>query len=172
LSDFPPDLQQILRDSFALRTTVLRRDGTPRTVETTYWWDGGREVVLSGFPGKRDWVASMRRSPQVQVHTVEFAPGYDVDGVARVLRDREQRLPYLYAFIDRWTLRPGFPRRRFQFALGALKLNRRLRLPWWGPFWVARRILDAMPCVVIQLTGAPRRRSGPPPEPTPPRAPQ
>ena len=172
MSDFTPELQQILRDSFALRTTVLKRDGTPRTVETTYWWDGDREILLSGFPGKRDWVASMGRSPRVQVHTVEFAPWYEIDGVARVVRDREERLPYLYAFIDRWTLRPGFPRRRFQLALGAVKLNRRLRLPWWGPFWLARRILDAMPCVVIRLTGVPRPRSIPPPEPTPPREPQ
>lgn len=172
MSDLPSDLQRILGESFAIRTTVLRRDGTPRTVETTYWWDGAREIVLSGFPGRRDWVASMARSPQVVVHTVEGGPFYEIDGTAEVLRDREARLPYLYAFIERWTARPGFPRRRFAFALGAVRLNRQLRLPWWGPFWLARRIFDAMPCVVITLRGEPRRRAAPPPEPTPPRNPQ
>ena len=172
MSDLPEPLRRILEESFAIRTTVRRRDGTPRTVETTYWWDGERCIVLSGFPGRRDWVASMRRSPEVVVHTVEGSPWYEIDGVAEVLREREERLPYLYAFIERWTSRPGFPRRRFAFALGAVRLNRRLRLPWWGPFWLARRILDAMPCVRITLRGEPRARRLPPPEPTPPRSPQ
>ena len=60
-------------------------------------------------------------------------------------------------------MRPGFPRLRFQFLLGSVKLNRRLRLPWWGPFIFARRIFDQMPCVVITFTGEPVRRDGPPP---------
>ncbi len=172
MSELPAALQQILRDSFVIRTTVRLRDGLPRTVETTYWWDGERRIVLSGFPGRRDWVASMRRSPRVVVHSVEGAPWFEIDGTAEVLRDREARLPFLYAFIERWTSRPGFPRRRFGFALGAVRLNRRLRLPWWGPFWLARRIFDAMPCVVITLDGEPRVRAAPPPEPSPPRSPQ
>ena len=77
----------------------------------------------------------------------------------------------LVAFIERWMTRPGFPRRRFALALGAVKLNRRLGLGWWGPFRLARRIFDGMPCVVITLEGAPQRRSGPPPEPDAPRPP-
>jgi hypothetical protein len=44
-----------------------------------------------------------------------------------------------------------------------VKVNRKLRLPWWGPFILARRIFDQMPCVVITLTGEPVER-----EPIPP----
>ena len=169
MPELPHELKAILDQSFALRTTFARRDGLPRTLETTYGWSGGDEIVLSGFPGKRDWVASLAQNPEVVVHTVEGEVGFDIPGRARVLRDREERLPHLFAFVDRWSLRPGFPRRRFAFLLGAVKINRRLRLPWWGPFYLARRIFDAMPCVLIRFEGAPARRSGPPPEISQPR---
>ena len=169
MADLPAELETILAESFALRTTFARRDGTLRTLETTYGWSGGDEVILSGFPGKRDWVASLARCPDVQIHTVEGAAGFDIPGTARVLRDREERLPYLFAFVERWSLRPGFPRRRFAFLLGAVRVNRRLGLPWWGPFYLARRIFDAMPCVVVRFTGEAHRRPGGPPEVSPPR---
>jgi hypothetical protein len=164
MPDLPPDLQRILRDSFYIRTTLTRRDGSPRTIETTYYWDGGQHIVLSGYPGKRDWVASMSRKPDVTMHTVEFEPGYDIAASARVLRTRNERLPYLMKFIERWTVRPNFPRRRVQFFLWSVRTNRRLRLPWWGPFYFARKIFDGMPCVVITFTGEPvKRDTGPPP---------
>jgi hypothetical protein len=169
MPELPNELKAILDQSFALRTTFARRDGSPRTLETTYGWSGGDHILLSGFPGKRDWVSSLAQNPEVVVHTVEGSLGFDIPGRARVLRDREERLPHLFAFVDRWSLRPGFPRRRFAFLLGAVKINRRLRLPWWGPFYLARRIFDAMPCVLIRFEGAPARRSGPPPEISQPR---
>ena len=169
MSDWTPELKEILRRSFVVRTTFARKDGTLRTLETTFGWSGGREVVLSGFPGKRDWVASLGRNPEVILHTVEFSPGYDIRGHARVLSKREERLPYLFSFIQRWSERPGFPRRRFGFLLGSVKLNRRMGLPWWGPFYLARRIFDRMPCVVIALESEVVERSGPPPPVTPPR---
>lgn len=172
MSNLPADLLRILDESFAIRTTFRRKNGALRTLETTYGWRGDGQIVLSGFPGPRDWVASLAHSPDVTVHTVEGAPGYDIAGRARVLREREERMPYLLAFIDRWSLRPGFPRKRFGFLLGAVKINRRIGLPWWGPFYLARRIFDAMPCVVIDLVGEPRRRLGPPPPITPPTLPQ
>ena len=162
--ELSPHLRQALADSFYIRTTLKRRDGTPRTIETTFYWDGGSRVVLSGYPGKRDWVASMSREPEVTVHTVEFPPVYDIPARARVLRDRDERLPYLFKFIERWSVRPDFPRRRFQFVMGAIRINRGLRLPWWGPFYVARKVLDRMPCVEITFTGEPVERAGGPPE--------
>lgn len=169
MSEWPPELSEILKRSFVVRTSFARRDGSLRTLETTFGWSGGREIVLSGFPGKRDWVASLSRSPEVVLHTVEFSPGYDIQARARVLRDREERMPYLFAFIERWSERPGFPRRRFGFLLGAVKINRRLGLPWWGPFYLARRIFDRMPCVVLELNGVPVKRQGSAPAVSPPR---
>lgn len=160
MADHSQQLKRILDESFFIRTTLTRKNGVPRTIETTYYWDGDREIVLSGYPGKRDWVASISRNPDVMVHTVEFEPGFDIKGTARVVRNRDERMPYLLSFIDRWTLRPGFPRRRFKFLLGAVRTNRKLHLPWWGPFYFARKIFDGMPCVVVTLTGEPVLRSG------------
>ena len=78
MSEWPPELSEILKRSFVVRTSFARKDGSLRTLETTFGWSGGREIVLSGFPGKRDWVVSLSRSPEVVLHTVEFSPGYDI----------------------------------------------------------------------------------------------
>jgi nitroimidazol reductase NimA-like FMN-containing flavoprotein (pyridoxamine 5'-phosphate oxidase superfamily) len=162
-----PDVRFVLAHSFVIRTTMIRRsDGMPRTVETTYVWDGGHRVYLSGYPGKRDWVASMAANPQVTLHTVELPEGgewFDIPATARVLRNHRERTHHVLAFIDRWTQRQGSPSRPFQLALAMLKLNRRLHLPWWGPFYLARRVLDRMPCVELTFTGEPTVRPGGPP---------
>ena len=148
MSEIDPRLRVILEDSFYIRTTMIRRrSGGPRTVETTYYWNGADEVVLSGYPGRRDWVANINANPTVTLHTAEFEPWFDIPGRAGslVLWDTNERLPYLLNFIGRWTERPGFPRRRFALVLGAIRINRKLRLPWWGPFWFIRKIFDQMP---------------------------
>jgi len=158
-------VRYVLAHSFVIQTTVTRRSGIPRSVETTYVWDGQDHVYLSGYPGKRDWVASMTANPQVTVHTVEGTEEtgwYDIPASARVLRDRNERLPHLLAFVERWAKRPGFPRLPFQIALAMIRLNRRLYLPWWGPFYLARRFLDQMPCVELIFTGDPVARSNGP----------
>ncbi len=165
MPDLPDDLRRTLETSFVLRTTMVRRrSGTERTVETTYTWDGHGRVYLSGYPGRRDWVANMAANPAVTVSTVEGERCYEIPATARVLRDRDERVPHLLAFIERWVERPGFPRRRFGFLLAAVRLNRRLRLPWWGPFYPVRRVLDRMPCVELTFAGAPRERPEGPPE--------
>ncbi|MDP6667366.1 MAG: hypothetical protein QF357_08205 [Dehalococcoidia bacterium] len=161
----PAELEKILSGSFYIRTTLTRRDGTPRTIETTFVWASGSDrIVISGYPGKRDWMASMSRNPNVTVHTVEFEPWFDIAAEARVIRDLDEKLPRVMAFIENWTQRPGFPRTRFRLLLGAVKLNRALRLPWWGPFIIAKRIFSGMPCVEITFVGEPARRDtgGPP----------
>ena len=165
MTNLPHPLPDILRDSFRIRTTMTRRrSGSQRTVETTYYWNGTDEVVLSGYPGRRDWVANIAANPVVTLHTVEFEPWFEIPGRARVIWKTNDRLPHIFNFIGRWAERPGFPRRRFAFALAAIQLNRRLRLPWWGPFWFARKVLDNMPCVVVTFTGSPMKRMyGPPP---------
>ena len=130
----PAPLPHILKTSFVIRFTMTRRkSGGLRTVETTYYWNGDNEVVLSGYPGRRDWVANMAADPTVTLHTVEFEPWFDIPGRARVLWKTNERLPHLFNFIDRWAERPGFPRRRFAFALGAIKLNRKLASSLVGP---------------------------------------
>jgi hypothetical protein len=158
------EVRAILAGSFYIRTTMRRRSsGAPRTLETTYVWDGGDRIYLSGYPGKRDWVANMATHPQVTVHTVEADLWYDIPASARVLRERNERLPHLLAFIEHWASRPGYPRWQFRLFLWGVKTNRALHLPWWGPFIMARRILDQMPCVEITFASEPVPRPGGPP---------
>jgi len=163
------ELREILSDSFYIRATITRRDGRPRTVEMTFYWDGGDRLYFSGYPGKRDWVATMARHPTLMIHTVEGARTYDIPGRALVLRERTARLPHLLRYIEHWAKRPGYPRWQFTIFLTAIKINRALRLPWWGPFIYARRILDRMPCVEITFTGDPVIRAGATPPLTEPR---
>ena len=160
----PPKLREILSNSFYIRTTLIRKNGSPRTIETTFVWDGGNKLILSGYPGKRDWVASMSRNSSVTVHSVEFEPWFDIPATALVIRNLDEKLPRIISFIEHWALRPGFPRTRFKFLLGAVKINRSLKLPWWGPFILAKKIFNGMPCVEITFTGEPVRRTegGPP----------
>jgi hypothetical protein len=167
-SQLPEQLENILSNSFYIRTTLTRKNGSQRTIETTYVWiqeDGVNKIILSGYPGKRDWVASMSRNATVTVHSVEFEPWYDIPAQAVVVRDLNEKLPKIFAFIERWALRPGFPRTKFKILLGAVKINRALRLPWWGPFIIAKRIFNGMPCVEITFTGEPVVRAGGAPPP-------
>ena len=163
----PAKLEKILAESFYIRTTLVRNNGTPRTIETTFVWtqeNGVNKIILSGYPGKRDWVASMARNAQVTVHSVEFEPWFDIPAEARVVRNLNEKLPKIFAFIEHWALRPGFPRTKFKLLLGAVKINRALGLPWWGPFIIAKRIFRGMPCVEITFTGdAVIRSEGAPP---------
>ncbi len=103
----------------------------------------------------------MAANPRLTIHTVEFEPLYDIPARARVVRDRKERLPHLIAYIEHWTTRPGYRRPLVQFVIRAVKVNRAMHLPMWGPFWLLRRqIFDGMPCVEVTFTGEPVVRSG------------
>jgi deazaflavin-dependent oxidoreductase (nitroreductase family) len=163
LGPLPEDLVAILRKSFFIRFSVRgRRTGQLRTVETTYVWDGGSHLYISGYPGKRDWVANLYANPQVIVHTVEGGKGYDIPATARVIHTRQERTPHLLAFLSHWASRPEAPRMLFLLLLKAVRLNRALSLPWWGPFYVVRKVFDRMPCVEITFTEYPRENQGGP----------
>ena len=163
--DLPPDLQQILRSSFALRVTHRgRRSNQARVLETTYYWDGHQQIFLSGYPGKRDWVANMAKNPDVTVYTVEGFPWYQMEARARVLRESTERTPQILRYIQRWTRHAGGGRTLIRWVLQAIRLNRSLHLPWWGPFYPVKRLFDRMPCVELTLINEPRVRRSPPPE--------
>ena len=162
----PDGLRRTLRDSFVVRVSHRgRRTGIQRVLETTFTWDGGVRVYLSGYPGHRDWVANMAADPNVTLHTVETQPRYDIPAKARVLRGREERTDHVLDFVERWASR-GAGGLVLRLALRAVRLNRALRLPWWGPFYLVRRVLDAMPCVELEMVGEPVVRRTAPPAPT------
>ena len=67
-------------------TTRGRRTGRPRRIEI--WWfrvDG--RFVITGTPGKRDWLANLRAEPRMKIHV----DGVDIDATATIVEDREFR---------------------------------------------------------------------------------
>ncbi|HSM43822.1 MAG TPA: nitroreductase/quinone reductase family protein [Acidimicrobiia bacterium] len=67
-------------------TTCGRRTGRPRRIEI--WWfrvDG--RFVVTGTPGKRDWLANLMEDPRLKIHV----DGVDIDATATIVEDRELR---------------------------------------------------------------------------------
>ncbi len=159
--------RRVLDASFVIRVTHQgRRSGLPRVLESTYCWDGAGKIYLSGYPGKRDWVANMAAHPDVTVYTVEGGWWFAAPARARVVRSREERLPYIMEYVRHWLRLGGGQRGLIRWVLAAVRVNRALHLPWWGPFYCIRRVFDAMPCVELTLTGPAAGTGSPPPEPT------
>ena len=67
-------------------TTYGRRSGEPRRIEI-WWFRVEDRFIVTGTPGRRDWMANIRSDPRVVVHV----DGFDVEGTATVVEDREFR---------------------------------------------------------------------------------
>ncbi len=157
--EIPSELVKILNKSFLIRISLKgSKTKILRIVELTYYWDGHKKIFLSGYPGKRDWVANMKTHQNVTLHTVEFEPKWDIKSKARIVENQEEKIQYILKYIERWSKRPGYPRIFIQFAIKMIYLNKKLKLPWWGPFWIAKRIFYQMPCVEIEFQGIPKIR--------------
>lgn len=164
-TNLPPGLARSLITSFVVRVTNRgRRTGTPRVLEATFVWDGGRRVYISGYPGARDWVANMAANPDVVLHTVEYGVWYDIPATARVLHGRHEREAPLFLFLSRWADGPSG--HLIRWVVRAARLASFLRLPFWGPLYPVRLVMDRMPCVELTLSGAAVRRNVEPPAPT------
>lgn len=67
-------------------TTLGRRSGKPHRIEI--WWfrvDG--RFVITGTPGKRDWLANLKADPRVVVHL----NGEDIEALASLVDDASFR---------------------------------------------------------------------------------
>lgn len=63
-------------------TTIGRRSGDPRRIEI-WWFQVNGRFVITGTPGRRDWLANVRSSPEVTVHV----GGQDLPGRAFEITD-------------------------------------------------------------------------------------
>jgi deazaflavin-dependent oxidoreductase (nitroreductase family) len=157
----PKDLVRILDQSFVIQITATgRRSGLPRTFEVTYVWDGDSRIYVSGYPGKRDWVANLAASPAVVVHTVQGEANYDIPAIAYVIKTRKYRLPHILDFIKHWAARMGPFGIPFRIASMLISVTSFLNIPFWGPLFPVRLLIDRMPCVEISFSDPPIRTSG------------
>jgi deazaflavin-dependent oxidoreductase (nitroreductase family) len=86
-------------------TTVGAKSGQPRRIEIWAWLDGDT-VYLTGTPGRRDWYANLRASPDFTLHLKQGAR-LDVAVRARPIEDEKERRSVFErlrpAQVDAWT---------------------------------------------------------------------
>jgi len=82
----PPDRQRLARLRTIDLTTYGRRSGSPRRIEI-WWFHIDDRFIITGTPGRRDWLANVTARPEVIIH----ADGLDLRANVRVITDPESR---------------------------------------------------------------------------------
>lgn len=67
-------------------TTFGRKTGQPRRVEI-WWFAVGGRLIITGTPGRRDWLANVRANPRVVIGV----NGVEIQATAREVEDPEFR---------------------------------------------------------------------------------
>lgn len=80
------DLERLAAQRTIDLTTYGRRSGLPRRIEIWWFYVDGR-FVITGTPGKRDWLANVTARPEVVIH----AGGMDLSAQVRLIYDQEIR---------------------------------------------------------------------------------
>ena len=62
----PTDRERLARTRTVDLTTIGRRSGRPRTVEI-WWFHVDGRFIITGTPGRRDWLANVRANPSVKI---------------------------------------------------------------------------------------------------------
>lgn len=78
-------------------TTIGRQSGKPRTVEI-WWFRFEDRFIITGTPGRRDWLANIRADPAVIVHTRMG----ELRGTAREVLDLAYRQRFFESSETRW----------------------------------------------------------------------
>jgi deazaflavin-dependent oxidoreductase (nitroreductase family) len=78
-------------------TTFGRKTGLPRRIEI-WWFHVDGRFVITGTPGRRDWLANVIANPEVIVH----ADGHDLRARAKVIEDSTFRRRVFSQPTTRW----------------------------------------------------------------------
>jgi len=76
------DLDQLASQLTIDLTTFGRSSGTPRRIEI-WWFRVDDRFIITGTPGRRDWMANVVNDPRVVIH----ANGYDIEATTSVVDD-------------------------------------------------------------------------------------
>jgi len=68
-------------------TTTGRKSGEPRRIEI-WWFHVEGRFVITGTPGRRDWLANIHADPHVTIHVA----GRDIPAKATPIEDPELRM--------------------------------------------------------------------------------
>lgn len=80
------DIARLARTRTVDLTTIGRRSGQPRTVEI-WWFHVDGRFIITGTPGRRDWLANARANPAVVIS----APNGDFEGTIEEIDDPQFR---------------------------------------------------------------------------------
>ena len=64
----PADIAHLASTRTVDLTTIGRRSGQPRTVEI-WWFHVDGRFIITGTPGRRDWLANVRGNPEIVIST-------------------------------------------------------------------------------------------------------
>jgi deazaflavin-dependent oxidoreductase (nitroreductase family) len=93
----PEDLDHLASIRTIDFTTFGRRSGKPRRIEI-WWFHVNGRFIITGTPGRRDWLANVKTNPSVIVHV----DGRDIETTASVIEDRDRRLEVFTEPNTRW----------------------------------------------------------------------
>lgn len=78
-------------------STMGRRSGQWRRIEI-WWFLFEEKLIITGTPGRRDWLTNLRADPQLVIH----APEGDFSGEAVEISDPEFRRRFFESRQTRW----------------------------------------------------------------------
>jgi deazaflavin-dependent oxidoreductase (nitroreductase family) len=93
----PADLDRYASIRTIDLTTYGRKSGQPRRIEI-WWFRVNGRFIITGTPGRRDWLANVRANPSVIVHV----DGRDLETTVSVIDDRDQRREVFSERTTRW----------------------------------------------------------------------
>lgn len=76
------DLEALASHQTIQITTTGRRTGKPRRVEI-WWFHVDGRFIITGTPGRRDWLANLYADPKLTVHV----RGSEIAAIASPIRD-------------------------------------------------------------------------------------
>ena len=93
----PDVLEQLASQQTIDITTYGRKSGSARRIEI-WWFRVGDRFVITGTPGRRDWLANVANDPRIVIHTKDS----DIDAVASVVTDPVFRRDVFTQHQTRW----------------------------------------------------------------------
>ena len=91
------DIEQLAARRTIDLTTYGRKTGLPRRIEI-WWFHVDGRFVITGTPGRRDWLANVMANPAVLVHV----DGTDIEATARVVEEADLRRTVFTQPSTRW----------------------------------------------------------------------
>jgi deazaflavin-dependent oxidoreductase (nitroreductase family) len=93
----PGDLERFAAIRTIDLTTYGRKSGQPRRIEI-WWFRINGHFIITGTPGRRDWLANVRANPSVIIHV----DGQDIETTVSLIEDRDRRLEVFNEPNTRW----------------------------------------------------------------------